>query len=94
MKWKSLADGLPPEIANQVHPDWYKNEVDYWAMRDQILAQYQDQWIGFADREVIASGTSAVAVFHAAASTGRHPFFVCVGHEHEPSRTRGWRIGR
>ena len=22
---KSLADGLPPEVASEIHPDWYKN---------------------------------------------------------------------
>jgi hypothetical protein len=37
---KSLADGLPAEIARQVHPDWRKNEAAYWAVRDQLLAQY------------------------------------------------------
>ena len=52
---KSLADQLPPEIASQIHPDWRKNEADYWAVRDQLLGQYRDQWIGFADGKVIAA---------------------------------------
>jgi hypothetical protein len=85
---KSMADGLPPEIARQVHPDWYKNEAAYWAVRDQLLAQYQGQWIGFADGVVVAAGTSPVEVFHAAQQTGRHPFFICVGREDEPCRIR------
>src|SRR5438045_2092045 len=85
---KSLADGLPPEIAKQVHPDWRKNEAAYWAVRDQLLPQYQGQWIGFADGAVIASGTSPVAVFHAAEMTGRNPFVTCVGRENEPTRMR------
>ena len=85
---KSLADGLPPEIARQIHPDWRKNEAAYWAVRDQLLSQYQGQWIGFADGAVIASGTSPVAVFHAAEATGRNPFVTCVGHEDEPVRMR------
>ena len=85
---KSLADGLPPEIARQVHPDWRKNEAAYWDVRDQLLAQYAGQWIGFADGAVIASGTSPVAVFHAAEATGRNPFVTCVGHEDEPVRMR------
>jgi Family of unknown function (DUF5678) len=85
---KSLADGLPPEIARQIHPDWRKNEADYWAVRDQLLSQYQGQWIGFADGKVIASGTSPVAVFHAAEATGRNPFVTCVGREDEPTRMR------
>ena len=85
---KSLADALPPEIARQIHPDWRKNEAAYWAVRDQLLTQYKAQWIGFADGAVIASGTSPVAVFHAAEATGRNPFVTCVGREHEPTRMR------
>jgi len=85
---KSLADGLPPEIARQVHPDWRRNEAAYWAARDQLLSQYQGQWIGFADGAVIASGTSPVAVFHAAEASGRNPFVTCVGREDEPTRMR------
>ena len=85
---KSIADRLPPEIARQIHPDRRKNEAAYWAARDQLLPQYQGQWIGFADGRVIASGTSPVAVFHAAEATGLHPFFICVGREEEPCRIR------
>src|SRR5437588_10747906 len=85
---KSLADALPPEIARQIHPDWRKNEADYWAVRDQLLSQYQGQWIGFADGKVIASGSSPVAVFHEAEASGQHPFIICVGREDEPARIR------
>ena len=85
---KSLADNLPPEIASQIHPNWRKNEAGYWAVRDQLVPQYRNQWIGFADGVVVASGTSPVAVFHAAAATGQHPFVTCVGREDEPCRIR------
>jgi len=85
---KSLADALPPEIARHIHPEWRKNEAAYWAVRDQLLSQYQGQWIGFADGVVVASGTSPVAVFHAAEATGRNPFVTRVGHEDEPTRMR------
>jgi predicted aspartyl protease len=85
---KSLADQLPPEIARQINPEWRANESAYWAARDRLLAGYQGQWIGFADGTVIASGTSPVAVFHAAEASGRHPFVTCVGREDEPCRMR------
>ena len=85
---KSLADALPPEIARHVHPNWRKNEAAYWAVRDQLLSQYQGKWIGFADGAVIASGASPVAVFHAAEAAGRSPFVTCVGREDEPVRMR------
>ena len=85
---KPIIDQLPPDIAKQIHPDRRKNEAAYWAVRDQLLGQYRDQWIGFADGQVIASGVSPVEVFHAAEATGRHPFVICVGREEEPSRIR------
>jgi len=84
----SIADRLPPEIARQIHPDRRKNETEYWAARDRLLAQYEGQWIGFADGAVIASGKSPVEVFHAAEASGQHPFFICVGREEEPCRIR------
>jgi hypothetical protein len=85
---KSLADGLPPEIARRIHPDWRKNEADYWAVRDELLAQYRDQWIGFADGAVIVAGVSPVDVLHRALESTKHPFLTCVGRENEPTRMR------
>jgi len=85
---KSLADELPKEIAQQIHPDWRKNESSYWTVRDQLLAKYHDRWIAFADGAVIASGTSPVQVLHQAQASGLHPFITCVGREHEPCRMR------
>lgn len=84
----SLIDRLPPEIARQINPAWRHNEAEYWRLRTTLLSQYQNLWIGFADGEVIASGTSPVAVFHAAEASGRHPFVTCVGRENEPCRMR------
>lgn len=83
-----IADQLPPEIARHLHPLRRKNETDYWAVREQLLEQYNGQWIGFADGQVMASGNSPVTVFHAAESSGRHPFFICVGQEEVPCRIR------
>jgi hypothetical protein len=85
---KSPAEALPPEIARQIDPDWRKNEAGYWAVRDQLLRQYQGQWIGFADGAVVAAGTSPVAVFHAAEASGRKPFVTCIGREDEPTMMR------
>jgi predicted aspartyl protease len=81
---KSLADGLPPEIARQVHPDWRKNEQVYWAARDSLLPRYHGQWIAFADGAVVVAAPSPLAVFLAIQRSGRHPFVIRVGHEDEP----------
>ena len=86
--YKSLAEGLPPEIARQLHPDWYRNEAEYWAVRESLLEQYQGQWIGFAGGVVVAAGKSAVEMLHAAREASKHAFVTCVGREHEPERMR------
>ncbi|MCP4656162.1 MAG: hypothetical protein GY856_12180 [bacterium] len=85
---KSLLDGLPPEVARRIHPDWRKNETDYWVQRDRLLSQYRDHWIAFAQGSVIVSGTSPVDVLHDARQSAQHPYVTCVGHEHEPCRMR------
>ena len=85
---KSLIEGLPPEIARRIHPDWQKNEAEYWAQRDRLLSRYRGQWVGFANGRVIVSGTSPVEVFHAAQASGLHPFVTRVGYEDEPNRMR------
>jgi hypothetical protein len=84
----SLADGLSPEIAQQIHPDWRRNEASYWLGRDRLLEEYRSRWIGAADGSIIASGSSPVRVFHQAQASGLHPFVTCVGQENEPTRMR------
>ncbi len=84
----SLADALPPEIAQRIHPDWRKNEAAYWAMRDQLLGQYRGQWIAFADDAVIAACQTSLDVLHTPGVMERHPFVICVGREDQPYRIR------
>ena len=81
---KSLDVALPPEIAKQIHPDWRRNEAAFWAVRHQLLSQYQGQWIGFADGAVIVAAATPLEVFVAVKQLGGHPFICRVGHEHEP----------
>lgn len=81
---QSLADGLPAEIARQVHPDWRKNEATYRSVRDQLLGQYQGQWIGFANGAVIVAAPTPLEVFLAVQPSGQHPYVIRVGHETEP----------
>lgn len=85
---RSIAEGLPPDVAARVHPDWRKNEAAYWSVHDTLLGRYNGQWIAFADGAVIACGASPVEVLRAAHESGRHPFVIRVGHEAEPCRMR------
>jgi hypothetical protein len=84
----SLVDDLPPEIARQIHPDWRKNEADYWSIRDRLIAQYRDQWIAYADGVVIAACKTSLEVIHTPGVMQQHPFVICVGRENEPYRIR------
>jgi hypothetical protein len=81
---KSLADGLPPEIAKQVDPSWRKNEAAYWAVRDQLVQQYQGQWIAFADGAILVAAATPLEVFLAIHQSPQRPFVIRVGHENEP----------
>lgn len=90
---KPIANELPAEIAQQLHPDRIKNEQDYWAARDTLLETYRGQWVGFAQGRVIASGRSPVAVLRDAEQSGLHPFLICVGSESHPTRIRRQTFG-
>ena len=84
----SLADLLPSEIAAQIDPVWRKNEAAYWVVRECLLERHRDKWIGYADGAIVASGSSPVAVFHAAEASAISPFVTCVGREDEPTMMR------
>lgn len=85
---KSLADGLPPELADAVDPRWRKNEADYWTVRESLLEQYRGRWIGFAAGKIVAVGTTPVEALHKAWDAASHPFVTCVGDEYAPSQMR------
>jgi hypothetical protein len=79
---------MAPRNRSTNPPRWRKNEAADWAVRNQLRSQYRGRWIGFPGGAAIASGTSPVAVFHAAEATRRNPFVTCVGREDEPVRMR------
>lgn len=85
---KDILGGLPSAVAQQVHPDWKRNERSYWAKRESLRRQYEGQWIAFAGGAVVAAGSSPVHVLHAAQRTGTHPLVTCVGREDTAQRMR------
>lgn len=85
---KSIADGLPAEIAAQIHPDWRKNESHYWEVRDSLLDQYEGSWIAFSRGRVIAADRRPMVVYQCAHESGEPPFVTCVGREQEGIRMR------
>ena len=40
---QSLLNGLPPDVVQRIHPDWQKNEAEYWANRANLMTRYRDQ---------------------------------------------------
>lgn len=85
---KYLFEQLPPDIAAQLHPDRKANEIAYWAAREELRAQYEGEWVGFADGRVVASGRIPVDVIHDGEQTGLYPFYICVGKEDQPCKIR------
>jgi hypothetical protein len=85
---KSLADGLPPDVAARVHPTWRANEAGYWAARPDLIRAYRGQWVAFAHGVVIAAASRPLEVLQAAHASGVHPFLACVGAEDKPCRMR------
>ena len=51
----SLADALPPQVAQQIHPHWRKNEAEYWAIRRDLQQQLVKE--GYGMRVYIPFGT-------------------------------------
>lgn len=86
--YRSLAEGLPPDVAKQIHSDWYRNEAEYWAVRDSLLAQYENTWLAFSDGKVIAADKRPSIVSSQARAIATHPFITCVGREHIGLRMR------
>lgn len=86
--YRSLAEGLPPDVAKQLHPDWYKNEADYWAVRETLLAKYENTWVAFSNGAVISADKRPSKVSSEARQITAHPFITCVGREHIGLRMR------
>jgi predicted aspartyl protease len=84
----TLADRLPAEIRNRLHPDWVRNEVGYWAARPQVIEAHNGRWVAFADGVVIAAGDRIVEVAHKAKQLGKHAYVTRVGFENTPQRIR------
>lgn len=84
----SLATGLPPEVAAAIPFAWRENEKVYWVAQPTLLVTHRGLWVAFEGGSVVASGPSAVEVFHAAAASAGHPFVARVGAEDEPCRMR------
>lgn len=84
----SAYDALPPEIRERINPKWRENELEYWRQREQLLEQYKDRWIGFADGKVVAVGKTPTAVSHEAKRSAKAPYVTCVGHEDQPTMIR------
>jgi len=87
--YTSYAEGLPPELAVHVHQDWFRNEAEYWAVRDSLIAQFENQWVAFANGAVIASHKRPSILHLDERLDALHAFVTCVGKEYSALRIRG-----
>jgi predicted aspartyl protease len=64
-----------------VHSDFLADEQAYLRMRVNLLPQYRGQWVAVQGGNVIAAGTSLMAVMEKASASGGHPYIALVGAE-------------
>ena len=72
---------LSPDQQCLLHPDFLTNEQAYLNMRDNLLVQYQGQWVAVHVGKVIAAGPKLMEVMELASNWGGHPYIALVGSE-------------
>lgn len=72
---------LPQDQQKRLHADFLADEQAYLQMRDSLLTQYRGQWVAVQGGQVIAAGSSLMAVMEKASTAGGHPYIALVGAE-------------
>lgn len=72
---------LPEEQKKRLHPDFVKDEQQYWRMRDQLLRQYRGQWVAIHQGQVVAVGQDIFAITDQVGKLGCRAYIAKVGEE-------------
>ena len=64
-----------------LHQDFLENERDYWKMRDELMREYQGQWVAIHRGKVIASDDDLFDVTDEVGKLGCHAYIARVGDE-------------
>ncbi len=78
---KTLTQYLPEEQKKRLHPDFVKNEQQYWQIRDQLLQKYRGQWVAFHQGQVVAVGKDLFDITDQVGRLGCHAYIAKVGEE-------------
>jgi uncharacterized protein (DUF433 family) len=76
-----LTKYLPDEQRKRLHPDFLKNEQQYWQMRDQLLLKYGGQWVAFHQGQVVAVGQDLFDITDQVGQLDCHAYIAKVGEE-------------
>jgi hypothetical protein len=72
---------LPERQKKRLHPDFVKNEQQYWRMRDQLLKQYQGKWVAVHQDQVVAVSQDIFNITDQVGQLGCHAYIAKVGEE-------------
>lgn len=75
------SQNLPPAQKKRLHEDFIENERLYWRMREQLLKQYEGQWVAIEGGKVVASGDNLFDVTDEVGRLGCHAYIARVGQE-------------
>lgn len=78
---KILTRHLPEEQRKRLHPDFLKNEQQYWQMRDRLLKQYQGKWVALHQGKVVAASEDLFHITDQVGKLGCHAYIAKVGEE-------------
>jgi len=70
---------LPEEQKKRLHPDFVKNEQQYWRRRDQLLKQYLGRWVAFHQGQIVAVSQDIFNITDQVGKLSCHAYITKVG---------------
>jgi hypothetical protein len=78
---RTQTSNLSHDQQQRLHPDFLSNEQAYLSMRDNLMGQYQGQWVAVQGGKVIAAEPKLMDVTEKGFAGGGHPYIALVGAE-------------
>jgi hypothetical protein len=78
---KTQTRHLPEVQKKRLHPDFVKNEQQYWRMRGELLKQYQGKWVAIHQGRVVAVSQDIFNITDQVGELGCHAYIAKVGEE-------------
>ena len=78
---KTQTRHLPEVQKKRLHPDFVKNEQQYWRMRGELFKQYQGKWVAIHQGRVVAVSQDIFNITDQVGELGCHAYIAKVGKE-------------